>query len=95
MIRDNFQNQFKKFDLNDLTPFRPLMNGTGGITHTDIKRLRQGKVGAQFWAVFESCDSLAKDAPRLHLEQLDVIKRFIRKFPNHFEYVTTSDGLLL
>jgi hypothetical protein len=92
MIRKNFQNQFSKFDINDMEPFRPEMQGTNNITHTDIKRLRAGRVGAQFWAAYASCESLAKDAPRIHIEQLDVIKRMIRKFPDDLEYVTTSEG---
>lgn len=92
MIRKNFQNRFEKFNFNDLVPLKESLLGTDGVTHTDIKRLKEGKLGAQFWAAYASCESLAKDAPRIHLEQLDVIKRLINKFPDHMEYVTTSEG---
>ncbi|KAK3745581.1 hypothetical protein QZH41_005075 [Actinostola sp. cb2023] len=50
--------------------------------HTDIPRLRKGHVGAQF-----------KNAVRLSLEQVSVIKRFIQKFPETFQYVTSAKGI--
>lgn len=68
------------------------MNGTQGVSHTDIKRIREGHLGAQFWAAYASCDSLHKDAARIHMEQLDVIRRLFRKFPDNLEPVTKSEG---
>ena len=50
MIRVNFKNRFSEFDLNDLKN-NPNLNGTNGVTHTDIKRLQEGRLGGQFWAV--------------------------------------------
>ncbi len=50
MIRVNFKNRFGEFNLEDLQK-NPNLNGTNGITHTDIKRLRDGRLGGQFWAV--------------------------------------------
>ena len=94
MIRKNFQNQFNRFDFNDMTKFKEQMLGTEGVTHTDILRLKEGKLGAQFWAVYASCESLAKDAIRIHMEQLDLLKRLIKKFPNELEYATTSKGFI-
>ena len=95
MIRKNFQNQFGKFDFADMTPYRQFMSGTSGVSHTDIKRIREGHLGAQFWAAYASCESLYKDAPRIHMEQLDVIKRLFRKFPNDLEFVSNSQGDIL
>lgn len=92
MVRKNFQNQLKKFDFNDMTKYKDQMVGTNGVTHTDILRLKEGKVGAQFWAVYASCESIARDALRIHMEQLDLLKRLIKKFPNEFEFATTSKG---
>lgn len=94
MVRKNFQNQLKKFDFYDMTKYKNQMLGTKGVTHTDIIRLRQGKLGAQFWVVYASCESLAKDAIRIHMEQLDLLKRIIKKFPNELEYATTSKGFI-
>ena len=51
MIRANFKNQFGKFNLEDLLTQISQLNSTNGVTHTDIKRLKEGKLGGQFWAV--------------------------------------------
>ena len=46
----------------------------------------------QFWAVFVRCSIQYKDAVRQSLDQADVIKRFINKYPQTFKFVTTSQG---
>lgn len=53
--------------------------------HTDIPRLRAGGVGAQFFAAFVP-PLAVKDghAVRHALEQIDVIHRMIRAYPNDF-----------
>lgn len=62
--------------------------------HTDLLRLRKGKVGAQFWAAYVRCaDTQAKDAVERTLEQIDVIKRLVRKYPDDMTLVTTSNGI--
>jgi len=63
-------------------------------TQTDITRLRQGQVGAQFWAVYTSCTTQYSDAVRACLDQVDVIHRFVAKYPEAFELVTTADGIV-
>lgn len=62
------------------------------VLHTDLPRLKQGKVGGQFWVAYTSCSSNYKDSVELTLQQIDVIKRLIQKYPNDMEYVTSSDG---
>ncbi|XP_022096155.1 dipeptidase 1-like isoform X2 [Acanthaster planci] len=62
--------------------------------HTDIPRLRAGKVGGQFWAAYTSCASQYKDAILHILEQIDVIKRMSDMYPDHFQFVTTADGIV-
>lgn len=64
------------------------------LSHTDIPRLRKGKLGAQFWACYVPCDSQYKDAVRLSLEQVDVIKKFVTRYPDTFQWVTTAQGIL-
>ncbi|KAL8613349.1 hypothetical protein ACOMHN_052588 [Nucella lapillus] len=61
--------------------------------HTDIPRLRQGKVGAQFWAAFVHCNSSYKDAVRQSLEQVDIIKKMVNRYSDTFEWVTTAQGI--
>src|SRR5262249_53461898 len=55
--------------------------------HTDIPRLRQGGVGAQFWSAFVPAETRKKGtAVRETLEQIDVIHRMIRAYPETLEF---------
>lgn len=76
------------FRLRDLT--RPQKD-----LHTDIPRLRQGGVGAQFWSAYVAA-STAKDrtAVTKTLEQIDVIHRFVNQYPDVFELASTADDVL-
>ena len=65
-----------------------------GLGHTNIAMLRKGKVGGQFWAAYTKCQSKEKDALRVVLEQIDIIKRFTDAYKETFEFVTTADGIL-
>eukprot|EP01130_Rhizamoeba_saxonica_P008320 TRINITY_DN3362_c0_g2_i2.p1 TRINITY_DN3362_c0_g2~~TRINITY_DN3362_c0_g2_i2.p1 ORF type:complete len:428 (-),score=83.86 TRINITY_DN3362_c0_g2_i2:1581-2864(-) len=51
---------------------------------TDIPRLRDGQVGAQFWSVYVGCSFQYKDAVRATLEQIDTVKRMVAKYPETF-----------
>jgi membrane dipeptidase len=48
---------------------------------TDLKRLRTGHVGAQFWSVYVSAQLPEPQAVQATLEQIDVIKRLIARYP--------------
>jgi len=87
VIRKGFRNQFSLFDLEDLTKYN--LN----FTHTDIKRMKQGKLGGQFWAVYADCSTQGKDAVRVHLEQLDGLLRLFRRYPEVFQQVKTSQDV--
>ncbi|KAJ5740677.1 hypothetical protein N7493_000549 [Penicillium malachiteum] len=55
-------------------------------SHTDLKRMKEGRIGGQFWSVFMECPDTAKlDDPshivRDTLEQIDVARRFIEANP--------------
>ena len=47
----------------------------------------------QFWACYVDCKGQYKDAVRMTLDQLDVIKKFVRKYPDIFRYETTAQGI--
>ncbi|XP_052806073.1 dipeptidase 1-like [Mya arenaria] len=64
------------------------------LAQTDIPRLKQGLLGAQFWSCWVTCHSQYVDAVRLTLEQLDTIKRFIKKYPDTFQYADTAQGVI-
>src|SRR5262245_766571 len=54
--------------------------------HTDLPRLKKGGVGAQFWAAFVPVESRKKGTTvRETLEQIDVIHRMVRTYPDDLE----------
>jgi membrane dipeptidase len=62
--------------------------------HTDIPRLRQGGVGAQFWSAYVPVGSRkAGTAVKETLEQIDVIHRFVRAYPDAFEMAYGVDDI--
>jgi membrane dipeptidase len=62
--------------------------------HTDFPRLREGGVGAQFWSAWvPSTPSKRGDALRLTLEQIDVIRRMVRTYPQHLEMASTANDI--
>lgn len=63
--------------------------------HTDIPRLKQGGVGAQFWSAYAPAEQADKGKiVRETLEQIDVIQRMIRAYPETFEMAYTVDDIL-
>lgn len=60
---------------------------------TDLPRLRAGRVGAQFWVAFVGCSSQFKDAVEQTLEQIDVIKRLVREYPDDLHYATSAEDI--
>jgi membrane dipeptidase len=62
--------------------------------HTDIARLRAGNVGAQFWSVYVPAETrLNGQSAHQVLEQIDVVKRMIAKYPDVFEYADNADDV--
>jgi membrane dipeptidase len=58
--------------------------------HTDIPRLREGMVGAQFWSVYVPPSAMDRHAAaRIQLEEIDIAKRMIERYPDVFELATT------
>ncbi|CAI5645268.1 unnamed protein product [Oreochromis niloticus] len=82
-LRKQFNNQLNKVDLNTLAN-----------THTNIPKIKDGRLGAQFWAAYVPCDTQYKDAVRQTLEQIDVIHRMCQKYPEIFMFATSSQDIL-
>jgi membrane dipeptidase len=57
---------------------------------TDIPRLRQGGLGGQFWSVYIPATMQGKEAVRATLEQIDIVHRMIRRWPETFELTRTA-----
>jgi membrane dipeptidase len=58
--------------------------------HTDIARLREGGVGGQFWSVYVPATMQGQTAVRVTFEQIDVVHRMMRKYPDTFELARTA-----
>uniref|UniRef100_I3J4I1 Dipeptidase n=1 Tax=Oreochromis niloticus TaxID=8128 RepID=I3J4I1_ORENI len=82
-LLSQFNNQLNKVDLNTLAN-----------THTNIPKIKDGRLGAQFWAAYVPCDTQYKDAVRQTLEQIDVIHRMCQKYPEIFMFATSSQDIL-
>ena len=63
--------------------------------HTDFPRLRQGGLGAEFFATFVSADSVSKGkAVTETLEQIEAIKQLLARHPEAWELATTSSDVV-
>lgn len=79
-LRDRRKNVLGDFDFRDTTGTGDPAKGVAPMM-TDIKRLRAGKVGAQFWSVYVSANLPEPQAVQATLEQIDVMKRVIARHP--------------
>lgn len=77
----------------DLTVDSVDLNTPQSKLHTDIPRLRQGGVGAEFFATYVSANSVKKGtAVRETLEQIDQITSLVRRHSEALEWAgSTSD----
>ncbi len=58
--------------------------------HTDLERLRQGRVGGQFWSVYVPGEAKDSGFARLQLEQIDIARRVIAKYPERLALALTA-----
>uniref|UniRef100_A0A8C6QG75 Dipeptidase n=2 Tax=Nannospalax galili TaxID=1026970 RepID=A0A8C6QG75_NANGA len=59
---------------------------------TSLDRLRDGLVGAQFWSAYVPCQTQDRDAVRLTLEQIDLIRHMCASY-SELELVTSVKAL--
>jgi membrane dipeptidase len=59
--------------------------------HTDIERLRRGRVGIQFWSVYVPSRAVAEGAARVQLEQIDIARQIFARYPDVFRETLTAD----
>jgi membrane dipeptidase len=60
---------------------------------TDIPRLREGGVGGVFWSVYVPGEDKARGYARLQLEQIDIARRMIARYPEHLQLCLSSDDV--
>jgi membrane dipeptidase len=75
------------FDKMDISKPQPTLQ-------TDIPKLRKGGVGAQFWSVWVPVEAGYRgEALSMTLEQIDLVKRMIERYPGTFEVALTADDI--
>ncbi|HXI98873.1 MAG TPA: dipeptidase [Gemmatimonadaceae bacterium] len=61
--------------------------------HTDLDRLKKGMVGAQFWSVYTPGEYRDSGYARVQLEQIDIARRFIAKYPDRLALALSADDI--
>ena len=84
--RTRASNRLGEIDFRDTTALEPPM-------HTDLRRLRQGGVGAQFWSVYIPTSYTGPGAARVVFEQVDLTMRLIERYPDELELAITADDI--
>ncbi len=82
-LRENAERDLDKLDISKPQP----------SIMTDIGRLRAGGVGGQFWSVYVPADLQGQTAVTATLEQIDIVHRMMRKYPETFELALTADDV--
>jgi membrane dipeptidase len=80
LIRESAGSDLAKYGLRTRAPHE-----------TDIPRLRQGQVAAQFWSVW--IPSVESGSARLQLEQIDLARRMIAAYPDDLVLATRSSDV--
>lgn len=60
-------------------------------THTDLVRLRRGKIGGQFWSVWVPSYLDEAQAVVATLEQIDAVYRLVARYPNDLGIAFTAE----
>ena len=92
-LRGRFGNVIGEFDFEDTSDTGgDKAQGTwkGRTMHTDLARLRKGRVGAQFWSVFVTPELPEPEAVQATLEQIDVTRRLVARYPRDLALSLTS-----
>jgi membrane dipeptidase len=61
---------------------------------TDMERLHQGRVGAQFWSVYIDGTIVGDEAVRKTIEQIDTVDRMIAAYPRDLERASSADDIV-
>ena len=89
-LRSRLGNRINGFDFRDTLD--TARDGRSAM-HSDLLRLRQGKVGAQWWSVYVSASLPEPEAVQATIEQIDVTKRLIARYPNDLQLALSADDV--
>ena len=86
-LRDRTGDLLEGFDFTDT---RNTARDGKIAMQTDLTRLKQGHVGAQFWSVYVDYKLAEPEAVRQTIEQIDTIKRLVARYPAELVLATSS-----
>ena len=87
-LHEKFGNKLWSTDLTG-TPDSPITK-----LQTDIKRLRQGHLGGQFWSVWVPVSITGAEAVRATLVQIDTVRGLVDRYPETFALASTADDIV-
>src|SRR5690349_10405744 len=61
--------------------------------HTDLPRMAQGEVGAQFWSIYVDGEMKDSGYARVQLEEFDIARRMIARYPDRLAPAFTADDI--
>jgi len=83
-LREKEDTAFGKFDLRTVQK----------ALHTDMVRLKEGNVGLQFWSAYVPAETRGKKtALRTTLEQMDLVHRLVKAYPDHLAFARSSEDV--
>ena len=85
-LRENYGQSVDGLESGTQTRVKPL--------HTDMQRMRSGRVGGQFWSVYITGTVVGDEAIRTTIEQIDTARRMIEAYPHHLELATSADDMV-
>jgi membrane dipeptidase len=62
--------------------------------HTDLARLAEGEVGAQFWSIYVPGEVADSGYARIQLEEFDIARRMIAQYPDRLVLALTADDIV-
>jgi len=87
-LHEKFGNKLWTTDLTG-TPDSPVTK-----LQTDIRRLRQGQLGGQFWSVWVPVSITGAEAVRATLVQIDTVRGLVERYPETFALAGTADDIV-
>lgn len=61
--------------------------------HTDLERMKQGQIGAQFWSIYVDGEMKDSGYARVQLEEFDIARRMIARYPDRLALALTADDI--
>ncbi|MEH6701810.1 dipeptidase, partial [Parasphingorhabdus sp.] len=86
-IAERFDSDLSQFDFGDT--LQTFGHGSKPM-HTDLARLKQGRVGGQFWSVWIDPELPKYEAVQRVIEQIDIVHQLVAQYPDELQLALTA-----